>query len=124
MRIANNTVRRVLVDNGSSTVIDVLNRVRLDEAVLKPIQTPLYRFVGECICLEGTITLPVTIGDEAETITRMVKFIVVNKPSVYNIILKRLTLNAIKVVMSIYHLVMKFSTPTEVETFKGSQQEA
>ena len=51
------------------------------------------------------------IGDGLEKTTHMVDFLVVDKPSAYNIILGRPTLNAVKAMVSTYHLAMKFPTP-------------
>ena len=51
--------------------------------------------------------LPVSIWDGLEMVTMMVEFIVVDRPSVYNVILGRPTLNVLKVVVSTYHLAMK-----------------
>ncbi|GMN60127.1 hypothetical protein TIFTF001_029233 [Ficus carica] len=50
---------------------------------------------------------------------RMVEFLVVNKPLVYNVILG-ISLNALKVVVLTYHLAMKFPIPNGVEIFKGN----
>ncbi|GMN65609.1 hypothetical protein TIFTF001_034668 [Ficus carica] len=54
----------------------------------------------------------------------MVEFIVVDRPSVYNVILGRPTLNAIKEVVSTYHLAMKFPTEGGVGVFRGNQEGA
>lgn len=52
----------------------------------------------------------------------MVEFIIVDKPSVYNIIIGRPTLNALDAVVSTYHMAMKFPTLTEVGIFKVDQK--
>ncbi|GMN66037.1 hypothetical protein TIFTF001_035104 [Ficus carica] len=99
IRVVDNVIRRVLVDNGSLAdiiFIDVFSRLRIEGAVLTPAQTPLYGFAGECIRATGTVHLLVTIGDGTERVTRMVEFIVVDQPSIYNVILGRPTLNALK----------------------------
>lgn len=43
---------------------------------------------------------------------------------IYNAIIGRPTLNALRAVASTYHLALKFSTPTGVEVFHGNQVEA
>ncbi|GMN28424.1 hypothetical protein TIFTF001_046235 [Ficus carica] len=51
IRVANNVIRRVLIDNGSSTDVmfmDAFSRLKIGGAVLTPIQTPLYGVAGEC----------------------------------------------------------------------------
>ncbi|GMN60544.1 hypothetical protein TIFTF001_029640 [Ficus carica] len=85
-----------------------------------PIQTPLYRFVGECVQAAGLICLMITISDGPEKDTRMVEFIVIDKPLVYNAILLKPTLNALKAVVSTYYLAMKFPTPNGVGIFRGN----
>ena len=74
--------------------------------MLTPAQTPLYGFAGECVREAGTVHLSVTIGDGSEWVIRMVEFIIVDRPSVYNVILGRPTLNALRAVVSTYHLAM------------------
>ncbi|GMN29278.1 hypothetical protein TIFTF001_046327 [Ficus carica] len=128
IRVADNIIRRVLlVDNGSSAgimIMDAFSRLRIEGAVLTPTRTPLYGFVGECVCAAGTVRLPVTIGDGPERVTRMVELIVVDRPSVYNVILRRSTLNALKAVVFTYQLAMKFPTGSGVGVFRGNQEGA
>ncbi|GMN53228.1 hypothetical protein TIFTF001_022360 [Ficus carica] len=64
------------------------------------------------------------IGDGPEKATRMVEFIVVDRPSIYNVILGRPTLNALKAVVSTYHLAMKFPTGDGIGVFRGNQEGA
>ncbi|GMN65573.1 hypothetical protein TIFTF001_034636 [Ficus carica] len=127
IRVAGNVIRRVLVDNGSSADImfmDAFSRLKIEGVALTPARTPLYGFSGECVRAAGTVSLPVTIGDGPERVTRMVEFIVVDRPSVYNVILGRPTLNAIKAVVSTYHLAMKFPAEGGVGVFRGNQEGA
>lgn len=52
IRVADNVVRRVLVDNGSSADImfmDVFSRLKILGATLTPGRTPLYRFTGDYV---------------------------------------------------------------------------
>ena len=92
--------------------------------MLTPAQTPLYGVAGECVRAASTIRLPVTIGDGPERVTRMVAFIIVDRPSVYNVILGRPTLNVLKAVVSTYHLAMKFPTESGIGFFQGNQEKA
>ncbi|GMN65242.1 hypothetical protein TIFTF001_034313 [Ficus carica] len=120
IRVANNVVRRVLIDNGSFAYVmfmDAFSRLKIKGATLTPAKTPLYGFVGDCVHAAGTVRLPVTIGDGQEKATRMVEFIVVDRPSVYNVILGRPTLNALKAVVSTYHLAMKFPVGNGIGVF-------
>ncbi|GMN59472.1 hypothetical protein TIFTF001_028562 [Ficus carica] len=127
IRVANNVVRRVLIDNGSAADVifmDAFSRLKIEGATLTPTQTPLYRFTGDCVRAAGTVHLPVTIGDGQEKATQMVEFIVVDRPSVYNVILGRPTLNTLKAVVSTYHLAMKFPTSDGIGVFRGNQEGA
>ncbi|GMN59080.1 hypothetical protein TIFTF001_028166 [Ficus carica] len=127
IRVADNVIQRVLIDNGSSADVmfmDAFSRLKIGGAVLTPIQTPLYGFAGECVRAANTVNLPIAIGDGPERVTRMVEFIVVDRPSAYNVILGRPILNAIKAVVSTYHLAMKFPTEGGIGVFRGNQEGA
>ncbi|GMN60403.1 hypothetical protein TIFTF001_029494 [Ficus carica] len=78
----------------------------------------------QCIRAIDTVCLPVTVGDGSERATRMVEFLVVDRPLVNNIILGKPTLNALKAVVSTYHLAMKFPTSNGDEVFRGNQERA
>ncbi|GMN61213.1 hypothetical protein TIFTF001_030299 [Ficus carica] len=52
IKINDNTVRLVLINNGSSADIlfmDTFTRLKIDIAILAPTQTPLYGFASECV---------------------------------------------------------------------------
>ena len=64
-QVANNLVKRVLIDNGSAADIifkSTLERMKLGGLRPVPTQTPLFGFTGEKVMTEGIITLPVTFG--------------------------------------------------------------
>jgi hypothetical protein len=54
----------------------------------------------------------------------MVKFLLVDRPSTYNAIFGRTTLNELKAVTSTPHLSMKFPTEEGIGVMKGDQREA
>ena len=65
--IANYDVKKILVDNGSSTNIlfySTFFRMRLSTDRLRRVSTPLVGFVGKTVAVEGEIALPVTAGAE------------------------------------------------------------
>jgi hypothetical protein len=54
----------------------------------------------------------------------MVKFLLVDRPSTYNAIFGRTTLNELKAITSTPHLSMKFPTEEGIGVMKGDQREA
>lgn len=114
----------MLVDNGSAVNIlfmRALERMNVDEADLKPASIPLYGFIGDHLIPKGTISLPVTLGDSNE-MTKITEFLVVDCPSAFNGILGRPLLRNFKAVTSIYHLKIKFPTPTGIGEVNKSQR--
>ncbi|KAL0415904.1 UNVERIFIED_CONTAM: Pro-Pol polyprotein [Sesamum latifolium] len=65
------------------------------------------------------ISLPLTLGVGVTRRTYMLKFLVVDVPSAYNVILGRPTLNAFQAIISTYHMKIKFFTPGGVGKVKG-----
>ncbi|KAK4390034.1 hypothetical protein Sango_2066700 [Sesamum angolense] len=80
---------------------------------------PLYGFIGELVHPRGMISLPLTLGTGPTRRTCMLKFLEVDVPSTYNIILRRPTLNAFQAIISIYHMKIKFPAPGGVEEVQG-----
>ncbi|KAL2226893.1 UNVERIFIED_CONTAM: Retrovirus-related Pol polyprotein from transposon [Sesamum indicum] len=125
--IANFTVHKVLVDSGSSADIifkSVIDKMGLKNLRLEPIRTPLVGFGGSEVTSLGMIELPVPIGDEPKRRTTMVKFLVVDTPFAYNVILGRPGLNSFRAVISTYHMKVKFPTDRGVGEVACDQKEA
>ncbi|GMH05016.1 hypothetical protein Nepgr_006856 [Nepenthes gracilis] len=117
-------VKRVFIDNGSSKdllYLDAFFRLGLKKNQLKPAEGPLYGLNNESVPVQGTIQLEVTLGTYPKTASRMLTFLVVDLPSVYNAILGRPCLAAFGAVTSILHLKMKFPTPNGVGEVLGDQ---
>ena len=86
-----------------------------------PTNTLLVGFEGTKVYPLGTVTLPVTVGDYPQQITKDVIFLVVDCSSAYNAILGGPILNSWKAVTSTYHLMIKFPTEYEVREVHGDQ---
>ena len=69
----------------------------------------------------GSIQLVLTLGDPLCQATTTVRFLIVNAPSAYNILLGRPSLNAIRAIPSAYHMVIKFPISNGVGMVRGDQ---
>jgi hypothetical protein len=78
-------------------------------------------FTGELVQPLGSIELPVTARIVLRQVTIMVKFLLINSPSAYNVIIRRTTLNQLRAITSTPHLKMKFPTESRVGEVKGVQ---
>ncbi|XP_056688301.1 uncharacterized protein [Spinacia oleracea] len=111
MKVANSTVRRVLVDSGSSAdiiTLKCLEGLKYSKDDLKTISQPLIGFGGQGVHPQGTIKLPVRLGPKNKGRRLLVDFLVVDISLPYNIILGRPLLSKIKAAISVYQLLMQF----------------
>ena len=125
--VANKTIHRVLVDNGSSADIifaSDFDKMDIGREKLEPTSTHLRGFSGEKVLPLGSIQLVLTLGDPLCQATTTVRFLIVDAPSAYNVLLGRPSLNAIKVIPSTYHMVIKFPTINGVGMVRGDQRVA
>ncbi|XP_074315176.1 uncharacterized protein LOC141651358 [Silene latifolia] len=103
LSMANCTVRKVLVDNGSSVNLIMLKTIQNMEFSEKDLQKktiPLVGFSGETTNSLGEIVIPTYIGG----VNKQVIYLVIDGPSTYNVILGRPRLHLMKAVPSTYHL--------------------
>ena len=116
--------KRILVDNGSSADIIYLfafQRLKLDPGRLRPFDSPLVSFSGDRVYPKGIVTLTVIVGMYPKQLTRQLDFLVVDCPSLYNVIIGRPTLNRWKSAISTYCLKVKFPTENGVGEVRGDQ---
>jgi hypothetical protein len=76
------------------------------------------------VLLVGSIELLVMAGTFLRQWTVMVKFLVVDRPLTYNVVIGRKSLNKLKAMTSTPHLCMKISTNEGVGMVKGDQTTA
>ena len=124
IRVGDYNTHRVLVGNGSSADIlyyPTFQQMTIGRERLIPTNTPLVGFGGTRVHPLGAVTLPVTVGDYPQQITKDVTFLVVDCSSTYNAILGRPTLNSWKAITSTYHLMIKFPIEYGVGEVRGDQ---
>lgn len=80
-------------------------QVPLDQ--LRPHEGCLVGFTGDHMEVQGYADLRITFLDKHVTITIVVRYMVVNAPSSYNLLLERPSLNKLKAVPSSYHKKVK-----------------
>ncbi|KAL0445040.1 UNVERIFIED_CONTAM: hypothetical protein Slati_2226700 [Sesamum latifolium] len=91
--------------------------MQLGDVSLEKVNTSLYGFAGEVVHPRGMVSLP-DDGERDHAKDLLLKFLVVDVPSAYNVILGRPTLNTFQAVVSTYHMKIKFPTPGEWEKYK------
>ncbi|KAL0439565.1 UNVERIFIED_CONTAM: hypothetical protein Slati_2439500 [Sesamum latifolium] len=95
--LADYEVGCIFIDLESSADIlfgEAYDQMQLDDVSLEKVNTSLYGFAREVVQPRGMISLPLTMGAGTTRNTYMLKFLVVDMPSAYNVILGRPTLTA------------------------------
>ncbi|KAL0404061.1 UNVERIFIED_CONTAM: hypothetical protein Sradi_2046900 [Sesamum radiatum] len=101
----------VFIDSGSSADIlfgEAYDQIQLGEVLFETVDTLMYGFAGEVVHPRGMISLPLTLGTFHLRKTCLLKFLMVDIPSAYNVILGRPTLNAFRAIIFTCHMKIKF----------------
>ena len=123
--VANKTIHQFLVDNGSSADIiftSAFDKMGIGREKLEPASTHLRGFSREKVLPLGSIQLVLTLGNPPCQETTTIRFLIVDAPSAYNVLLGKPALNAIKSIPSAYHMVIKFPTTNGVGMVRGNQR--
>ena len=107
LRIVGRKFDRILINNGNSSDIlfkSTLNKMDLVGESMKPTKSVLFGFTGKSVEAEGIFSLPVKLCTYPSQHIQTVCFVVIDCPSVYNVIIRCLTLIAIRAIISTYHL--------------------
>ena len=111
VKIANNIIHMMLVDNDSATNIlfwDAYQKTGLTQADLSPTTSRLYGFTGDHVIPNETIKLAVILGEHPRVATVVTEFLAVDCSSAFNRVIGRLLLRTLKATSSILCLTMKF----------------
>ncbi|CAA7031149.1 unnamed protein product [Microthlaspi erraticum] len=114
-------VAKILADIGSTVNLifkETLDRMGLEESSIKSTSRLLTGFTAEHVYSCGTVRLPVFVSG----ISKLMKFIVMDKPAIYNAILGTPWLHEMKAVISTFHQCVKFPTPYGIFTLRGNQR--
>ena len=125
--VANKTVHRVLIDNGSSANIilaSAFDKMRIGREKLELVSAHLLGFLGKKVLPLESTQLVLTLGNPPCQAITAVKFLIVDAPSEYNMLLGRPYLNALRAVPSTYHMVIKFPIENRVGVVRGDQRVA
>jgi len=77
-----------------------------------PYDEPIYDFSGEQVSTRDFIDLHTVFRDGTQTKTISIRFLIVDAPTSYNVLLGRPSLNTLGAVVSTPHLAMKFPSPS------------
>ncbi|XP_010451522.1 PREDICTED: uncharacterized protein LOC104733657 [Camelina sativa] len=119
LHVGESEVTRIMVDTGSSVNVifrDVLDKMEVNNREIKPSIRPLTGFDGNYMMTSGIIKLPIYVSG----VPSWHKFVVVDKPAVYNIILGSPWIHNMKAVPSTYHQCVKFPLSGQIFTIKGN----
>jgi len=126
VEIENYAVKKVLVDQGSSVFIlywATYQKLQLPDTAMVPYDEPIYGFSGEKVFTRSYIDLHTIFRDNTQTKTILIRFLIVDAPTSYNVLLGRPSLNTFGVVVSTPHLAMKFpSSSGDILTIHGDQR--
>ncbi|XP_021716879.1 uncharacterized protein LOC110684753 [Chenopodium quinoa] len=127
-KVANQRVDQILIDTGSSSDLishRCLTKLKYKTESMQLVSHPLVGFGGGVVHPVGRVGLPIRLGEKGEGRHMVVRFLVVEELSAYNIILGRPTLNNSKAVIIPSLMLLKFEKDDgTVGSLRGDQKMA
>ncbi|XP_021739588.1 uncharacterized protein LOC110705972 [Chenopodium quinoa] len=127
-KVANQRVGRILIDTGSlSDLIShkCLTKLKYRPESIQPVSYPLVGFGGGVVHPIGQVDLPVRLGERGEVRHMVIRFLVVEELTAYNMILGLPTLNDSKAVIIPSLMLLKFEKDDKtVGSIRGDQRMA
>ena len=124
LRMEEFNMYRVLIDNGSLADIIYLpafQQMKLNKERLRPFTSALVGFTGDRVVLKGVVKLTIIAGTYLAQISNEIDFLVVDCPSIYNVILGCPTLNKLKAATLTYYLKVKFPIAHSIGEIRGDE---
>ncbi|KAL0439769.1 UNVERIFIED_CONTAM: hypothetical protein Slati_2459900 [Sesamum latifolium] len=119
---SNDLERGVLPHNDAMVISAALFLKGIGVNMLTKVNTPLVGFNGSVVEPLREIALPISIWTTPHRATRKLKFLIVDIPSSYNVIMGRPSLNSFRAVASIYHMKLRFPTYGGMGEEKGDRR--
>jgi len=95
--------------------------MKLSKERLQPFTSPFVSFTRERVIVKGVVKLTIIAGTYPVQVSKEIDSLVVDCPSTYNVILRRITFNKLKAGTSTYYLKVKFPTAHGIGDIRGDQ---
>ena len=102
--------------------MSAFDKMGIGREKLELVNAHLRGFSRERFLPLGSIQLVHTLGDPPCQAITAVRFLIVDAPSAYNILLGRPSHNAVRSILSAYHMVIKFPTTNGVGMVRENQR--
>jgi len=120
-------VHRVLIDQGNLTNVmfwSMFANLWISPDQLRPHDGCLVGFARDQVEVRGYVDLRTTFSDDKAARTVVIRYVVVNTPSAYNLLLGRPSLNRLGAVASTKHMKMKLPSLERIVIVIKSDQKA
>ena len=118
-------IHMVLIDNGSSTDIifaSAFDKMGIGREKLEPVNACLRGVLWRESATPRVDTTSAHFGRPPCQATTIVRFLIINASSAYNMLLGRPSLNTIRAIPFAYHMVIKFLTANGAGMVRGNHR--